>query len=52
MYKELKEIILSIIFISLLIFVIKACNNEKGVIKYSIDTIHEYYNYADSLFNK
>lgn len=52
MYKDLKDIVLSTIFISLLIFAIKACNNEKGMIKYSIDTIYEYYNYADSLFNK
>lgn len=52
MYKLLKEIISCIILALLAIFIIRSFNNEEGIIKYSIDVIYEYYNYADSLFNK
>lgn len=49
---DLKEIVSFILSLALIIFLCRACSSEKGLIKYSIDTIHEYYEYADSVFNK
>ena len=49
---DLKEVVSFILSLELIVFLCRACSNEKGVIKYSIDTLYEYYEYADSVFNK
>lgn len=52
MKEDLKDTIYFILHLLLIIFLVRSCKSEQGIIKYSIDTIYEYYNYADSLFNK
>ena len=46
--RELISIILTIMLIG---FLIRACNSDKGIVKYSIDVVSEYHEYADSVFN-
>lgn len=48
---DLKEVVSFILSLALIVFLCRACSSEKGVIKYSIDTLYEYYQYADSVFN-
>ena len=52
MKEELKDTIYFVLHLLLIIFLVRGCRSEKGIIKYSIDTIYEYYNYTDSLFSK
>ena len=47
----MRESISLIITILIIVFLCRACNSDKGLVKYSIDTVHEYYHYADSVFN-
>ena len=49
---DFKEVVSFFLYLALIIFLCRACSSEKGVIKYSIDTLYEYYEYADSVFNK
>lgn len=49
--KDIGEIISLVISTLLIVFLVKACNSDKGFVKYSIDTVYEYYEYADSVFN-
>lgn len=46
----MKEYLLAIVYVLIALFLIKACRSEKDVIKTTIDSIHEYYEYADSVF--
>lgn len=46
----MKGCLLTVVYFLLAIFLIKACCSEKGVVKTTIDSIHEYCEYADSVF--
>lgn len=48
----MRDFLLSIIWTSLFILLIKACNTNKDVVEYTIDIVHNYSEYADSVFNK
>ena len=48
----MRDLLLSIIFISLIILLVKACNTGKDVVECTIDIVHNYSEYADSVFNK
>lgn len=48
----MRDLLISIIWTSLFILLIKACNADKDVVEYTIDAIHNYNEYADSVFNK
>ena len=50
--RDICEIISLVISILLIVFLVKACNSDKGFVKYSIDTVYEYYEYADSVFKQ
>ena len=52
MKQDLKDTIYFVLQLLLITFLVRSCNSEKGIVKYSIDTIYEYYNYTDSLFSK
>ena len=47
----MRELILTILSIALIVFLCKACNSEKDIFEFTIDTASEYYHYADSVFN-
>lgn len=36
----------------IIVLSIKACRADKDVIEYTIDVVHNYNEYADSIFNK
>jgi hypothetical protein len=46
----MKGCLITIVYALLAIFLIRACRSEKGVVKSTIDEIHEYCEYADSVF--
>lgn len=48
---SIKDLISTILSIALIVFLCKACNSEKDIFEFTIDTVSEYYHYADSVFN-
>ena len=48
---SIKGLISTILSIALIMFLCKACNSEKDVLEYTLDTVSGYYHYADSVFN-
>lgn len=42
----------ALIFSTLIVLSVKACSVDKDVVEYTIDVIHNYNEYADSVFNK
>lgn len=50
--RDIGEVVSLVISILLIVFLVKACNSDKGFVKYSIDTVYEYYEYADSVFKQ
>lgn len=41
-----------ILIIILILHIIRGCNSDVGLIKYSISTVADLCQYADSVFNK
>ena len=41
-----------IIFASLIVLSVKACNADRDVVEYTIDIVNDYSEYAGSVFNK
>ena len=50
--KDLFDFLKSILIIILILHIIRGCNSDVGLIKYSISTVADLCQYADSVFNK
>ncbi len=48
---SIRELISTVLSIALIVFLCKACNSEKDIFEFTIDTVSGYYHYADSVFN-
>lgn len=48
---NMKELISTILYIALIVFLCKACSSEKDIFEFTLDTVSRYYHYADSVFN-